>query len=74
MTSETPTARGRRLAAEGRVKHDEGAQVYLIQSDSGHTYTVIVDGGGWPRCDCQATTTCAHIYAVQSSRVREALC
>jgi len=55
------------------VKHDEGAQVYLIQSDSGQTYTVVIHGDGWPRCNCQSTATCSHIYAVQASRVREAL-
>lgn len=73
MTSrfEDPAVRGKRLANEGRVKHEEGAESYLIQSDSGETYNVIVNGEGVPRCTCPATGHCAHMYAVMRSRVRE---
>jgi hypothetical protein len=68
---EDPVTRGKRLANEGRVKHDDGAEVYYIQSDSGQTYTMIVSGTGNPSCNCAATGMCAHLYALARSRVRE---
>lgn len=55
-----------KLLREARVKSD-GPAVWLIESDSGHIYTVVMAPGYRGSCNCRAgreNTLCCHLLAV----------
>lgn len=70
MASESTEQKGKRLANDGRVTHDENAQVYAVEGFTG-LYMVIVFGSGKTWCSCPTRGQCSHMLAVKHSRVRE---
>jgi uncharacterized Zn finger protein len=69
---ENAASKGRRLLVEGRLQvrlaGPAGIQA-LCRGDSGETYRVEYERGGWS-CNCPAFGRCSHLIALQLVTVR----